>query len=954
MKNIKLLAFLVAQVLVCNLFSQISFSNQTNLLGSDPHFSGVCMAVSDMNGDGLDDLVRLEQGTILNIQYQSNPNEVFINKQVGTLPNTTGSQWGMCVADIDNNGFGDVLAGGYYDAVKIAKASTDGTNYSFTLLNSPLIFTQGVNLADINNDGLLDVFACHDDGASKFWGHNANGSFSQQATWINLATSPASDNSGNYGSIWSDVNNDGLTDLYIAHCRQGVTTQTDPRRINQLFINNGNGTYSQDITNTSGLRINWQSWTADFGDIDNDGDLDCFVTNHDYSSQLLQNDGAGHFTDISSSSGIFSAVTGTPIQGVFRDFDNDGYVDILVAGSAHHLFRNNHNRTFTKIANPFSNNMIESFAIGDLNNDGFQDVYAGYGTIYTNPSNKPDILWMNNGNNNHYFGVYLRGVQSNKNGIGAKVQLYSSLGIQTREAHAGESYGISNSPLIHFGLGQVESIDSVVVKWPSGLRQVVYNPVIDQYATLIEGGCLIPSVRLTTVGSSILCPGDSLSIEAPAGYNYTWSNGDTSKIITVKSGGDYRVTISSSFSCSAVSNTIHVIYDPAIAPVIDLLGDSILCSGSSLTLMAPPSLSYLWSTGESTQSIQVNREGQYSVITQGYCVLLSSSPVNIHLLPTTLPGGLDLGLPPYDSAALWNATNMQQFWFNSPTDPTPLPMGNPLIMSPDSVLLPTYWVANITTYDQPNQFVGMKAHQGSLQSDNSYNGGLLFDCQTPFALSKAKVYATVDGERRIDLYNSDMILLDSKTVFIPSGEQVIELGFHVPVGSDFLLTTDIATNNVQFGTNAPQLRRSTQGVEFPYSIPKYLSIKNSTIDETRYFYFYDWEIDFYEYHCESPRIQVNTAVNPSSAAHFIAFAPEFTLFPNPSSGLLNLQIKEQLGQTLTLSILDSRGIVVLTKSVKCQSEEQIFKLETVSLPSGVYWLQVAGAGGVSGKQVIIR
>lgn len=136
---------------------------------------------------------------------------------------------------------------------------------------------------------------------------------------------------GSYGSVWSDVDNDGDLDLYIARCKHGVDDPGDGRRINQLFWNNGNGTYTQDLTNVSGLRIGAQSWTADFGDIDNDGDFDCLVTNHDVSSQLLENDGAGHFTDISASSDVLNTITGLTAQGIFRDFDNDGFVDILVA-----------------------------------------------------------------------------------------------------------------------------------------------------------------------------------------------------------------------------------------------------------------------------------------------------------------------------------------------------------------------------------------------------------------------------------------------------------------------------------------------------------------------------------------------------------------------------------------------------------------------------------------------
>ncbi len=90
-----------------------------------------------------------------------------------------------------------------------------------------------------------------------------------------------------------------------------------------MFINNGDGTYTEDFTNANGLRIGAQSWTTDFQDFDNDGDFDAFMTNHDVDNMLLENQN-GVFVDIYSGSGLDMSV-GTPIQGLMRDFDNDGF-----------------------------------------------------------------------------------------------------------------------------------------------------------------------------------------------------------------------------------------------------------------------------------------------------------------------------------------------------------------------------------------------------------------------------------------------------------------------------------------------------------------------------------------------------------------------------------------------------------------------------------------------------
>ncbi|MCB0547096.1 MAG: CRTAC1 family protein, partial [Phaeodactylibacter sp.] len=466
-------------------FGQLSFTNGNNLLSNSAFHSGVAIAVVDMNGDGLDDIVRLAQGRQLQIEYQQSAGTSFLNYTFGNL--SAQSQWSMCVADVDNDGYNDVLAGGRYDNVKLVRAMEGGTSYEMSNLPGAGLFVQGSNLVDINNDGWVDYFACHDDGESRIWSNDSTGQFITADEWIDMATVPASDNSGNYGSIWTDFDNDGDIDLYIAKCRQGVNNPSDPRRINALYLNIGENTFVE-AADSFNLKIGAQSWTADFQDIDNDGDYDCFITNHDVPSMLLENDGSGHFTDITDGSGI--NILGLPIQGVMRDFDNDGFVDILVAGTRQHLFLNNGDKTFTELENPFDNNQMESFAIGDLNHDGFLDVYGGYAQVYTTPSNIDDVIWLNDATSgNNFIAISLVGKESNRNGIGARIEAYGPWGIQVREVRAGESYGIMNSMTQHFGLGTHEMVDSLVIRWPSGNIDTLQNLAANQFITVIENSC---------------------------------------------------------------------------------------------------------------------------------------------------------------------------------------------------------------------------------------------------------------------------------------------------------------------------------------------------------------------------------------------------------------------------------------------------------------------------------
>ncbi len=480
--------------------SQISFTDASAKLSNKTLKSGVALGVVDMNGDGLDDIIRLSGATNLQIEYQTSGNFSLYN--YGNLPGS-GSEWGMAVADVDSNGFNDIIVGGSFNGLKLITANASGTDYNVaTMTNTQYggnrsIFLQNANFVDIDNNGTIDFFGCHDTGLSPAYNNDGFGNFTRDTdNLINTASTIPSDNSGNYGSIWIDYDNDGDLDLYIAKCRLGVTNPMDGRRVNLLFRNNGDGTYTE-VGVAAGLVPYAQSWSAGFEDLDNDGDLDCVVVNHDKSSNIYENNGDGTFTEITATSGIaadLNSMGSGGIQIIMKDFDNDTFVDLFITsrGGEHKLYRNNGDKTFTKVESPFpTSGRIQSAAVGDLNNDGFVDVIAGFGSNYNSPSNsKADMLFLNSGNTNHWSQILLIGNPSNINGIGARIEIYGAWGKQIREVRSGESYGIMNSLKTHFGLGDNTSITKIVVRWPSGNVDEVLSPNIDETITIVEGSTL--------------------------------------------------------------------------------------------------------------------------------------------------------------------------------------------------------------------------------------------------------------------------------------------------------------------------------------------------------------------------------------------------------------------------------------------------------------------------------
>ena len=499
--------------------AQITFTEATNLLENQTLSSGVAMAVTDMNNDRLDDIIRIDNGVNLQIEYQQ-PDGSFERLQIGNV----GNPWGISIADVDENGFNDILVGGAYDGLRLLIANSDGSSFSLETLEGPNIFVQNTNFVDINNDGAIDYFACHDDGISSPYANDGSGEFTYSLDLINAVTAGESDNSGNYGSIWTDYDNDGDLDLFISKCRlQAAGNPDDPRRLNLLYQNDGSNNFTE-VAEAAGLRPKRQSWSTNFEDIDNDGDLDAVMVNHDESSQIYENNGNGTFTDITASSGVASELNsmGLGIQVMMEDLNNDTFIDIILTSTNqnHLVLLNDGDKTFTPLANPFptSNDEIQSAAVGDLNNDGFIDVIAGYATGFNNASNIDDQIFMNDGNDNNWIKINLEGVESNINGIGARVEIQGAWGSQIREVRAGESYGTQNSLISHFGLGAATVIETIIVTWPSGIVDTIEEDIdsnititiredegllsVDDVAS-VEGFTLFPNPASTQINFTL-------------------------------------------------------------------------------------------------------------------------------------------------------------------------------------------------------------------------------------------------------------------------------------------------------------------------------------------------------------------------------------------------------------------------------------------------------------------
>ncbi|WP_130734762.1 FG-GAP-like repeat-containing protein [Flavobacterium sp. J27] len=428
----------------------VNFSTQTISTSSN-----ICCVV-DMDGDYLDDIVTVSTNT-MTIHKQKTTGG-FISSTI-SLPGLTATpSWSIAAGDYDKNGFNDLVFGSG-SRLTIVKADATGTNYT-EVPYPQYIFTQRTNFVDIDNDGNLDLWACHDVAQSHSYRNMGSGDLV-----FDTSLMPTLAVGGNYQSMWSDYDNDGNIDMYLAKCRGGAPVG-DAQRINLLYKNNGDGTYTESGA-LAGINDGSQSWSTAIEDFDNDGDMDFLLSNISDTNKFYLNNGDGTFTDIYATTGIDPQVGSWEIQA--GDFNNDGWIDFLWQNGKE-MYLNNGDLTFTGYDLNFSEG-----GIGDLNNDGFLDVQFG------------NTIYFNTPNTNHWIKINLQGIVSNRNGIGARVEIYGNWGKQIREIRSGHGFSHQSTMNAHFGIGSETTVDQVIIRWPSGIVDVIDTPNSDQALTVIEG-----------------------------------------------------------------------------------------------------------------------------------------------------------------------------------------------------------------------------------------------------------------------------------------------------------------------------------------------------------------------------------------------------------------------------------------------------------------------------------
>ena len=506
-----------------------------------PETMGPGVAFFDYDNDGWMDIFLVNSGAADFYQPQAPlKNALYKNNRNGTFTDVTdkagvagGSGFGMgcAIADYDNDGYQDILVTAY-GRCTLYHNNGNGTFTDVTEkagVAAPGWTTSAVWF-DYDNDGRLDLFLCSfvqwsmksnvfcgDNKLGKrfyciprvfkptpslLFHNNGDGTFSEVSagTDIRRAMGKA------LGVVATDINNDGLMDLFVAN----DTVQ------NFLFANRGKGkweeiglraevAFSTNGTPRSGMGV-------DAADFNGDGKQDLFVANVDQEMfSLYRNDGKEFFSDVAAANDVSRATRLLSGWGLkFFDYDNDGLIDLFLAnGHPDDMIENysqqvkykepllvfhNDGKKLADVSDesgPVFQKMFPArgLAVGDYDNDGRIDVLIG------NNGGAPLLLKNHAGAANHWLGVRLQGTSCNRDAIGATLTWSVNGTTRSRYKSNGGSYLSSHDMREVLGLGPATKIDWLEVKWPqpSGRVDRLTDLPVDRYITIVEGKGMMAS-----------------------------------------------------------------------------------------------------------------------------------------------------------------------------------------------------------------------------------------------------------------------------------------------------------------------------------------------------------------------------------------------------------------------------------------------------------------------------
>jgi len=440
----------------------------------------------DYDGDNYPDLFICNENfgstDEVNFLYHNNGDGTYTRVSEGEITTDAGGSLSSTWANFDADGDLDCIAARPFLNNNLLYVNNgDGTFNKDT--SSALVgakkFSMEVEWVDYDNDGWLDMFAANHGRpstpmlASLY--HNENGVFVlTDNSDMGLIEDEAN------SATWADYDGDGDRDLFWSR----------NNKLSLLFSNDGDGTFTQ-MTESVLAKLP-AKYHSSWADLDNDGDLDIYTKSDDPGIvTLYKNMGNGTFEPAAYPE--LAQDTGSWTGGYWGDYDNDGWLDLLIIGNDRYephrnqLYHNNGDGTFTKVKSGViihGEEPSSAAAWADHDRDGDLDLFV------SNVNDADNSLYENVGNSNHWIQIRLKGTFSNRSGIGAKIRakavLLGESVWQMREISAKTGFFSQSELVAHFGLGNADIVDSLIVEWPNGAVQILTDVSANQLLSVTE------------------------------------------------------------------------------------------------------------------------------------------------------------------------------------------------------------------------------------------------------------------------------------------------------------------------------------------------------------------------------------------------------------------------------------------------------------------------------------
>lgn len=495
------------------------------------HLAGAA-AFFDMDNDTYLDMVA--NGVFASPElYRFRPGTGFVLTPDGALDAIQDVPSGAVAADFDNDGFTDLYfpQAAWFSAGPNRLLQNDGGKrfVDRSTLGQAALPQQnscGPAALDYDRDGLVDLAVSGTAGGTLMLLHNKGGfvfeDVSAQAGLLPLKAVAVNATVG-------DVNDDGWPDIFVNTvsptaeqlARDGETrvvrppdSYDNPVNLNLLYINKGDGTFSEEAIERGVALGTPQGFGAWMFDYDDDGDLDIlaatFATPQDtvlrgfqepipwgntyVGPALYKNDGKGYFANISQTAGFVPA---SFMGAQMIDMDLDGRMDVVLGPGSHPLphmqplmFYRNVGDDHFELATPYDDprffGKFHGMAFADYDRDGDPDLFVNNGGVAL-PDRWHDLFLENTTTGKHWIHVGVEGRKSNRSAIGARVRVTAGGVTHTQEKAAGQGFQSTNSPYLIFGLAEATRADRVEIRWPSGLVQSLGPLAADQAVIVTEG-----------------------------------------------------------------------------------------------------------------------------------------------------------------------------------------------------------------------------------------------------------------------------------------------------------------------------------------------------------------------------------------------------------------------------------------------------------------------------------